>query len=231
MTTATAPTPAPHFRGHFSGRLGRHRIPIVFWAAFLAIGAIAAGIIALVAPSGVLPACKPYAPCGAPPKRVAPLVNTSTWASSTLGYKLNYDASTWSVSDESSDGVTLSYSDGTALLQIQGVQSADAGAALGAKLSSLKGNLHALTTDADPKDTLLGPNVGLRAGDGGAFTGNLQTPQGVTPVWIDAMSSTDGHVAIVGTLISQNHPGSDAQNSVAGDADNVLKSVTWAGGS
>jgi hypothetical protein len=229
MTTAAAPAPAPRLRGHASGRLGRRTL-IVFGGVFLVVAAIAAGIIALVAPAGLVPACKPYAPCGAPPKRVAPLVNTSTWGSTTLGFKLNYDSSTWTVSDESPDGVTLSYGDGTALLQVQGVMTADAGGALSAKLSSLKGNLLGLSTDADPKDTLLGPNVGLRPGDGGAFTANLQTPQGVTPVWVDAMSSTDGHVAIVATLLSQHHPGSDEQSSVTGDADNVLKSVTWGGG-
>jgi hypothetical protein len=221
---------SPHRGGGIGGRLGRRRLLIAFGVGLLAVCGLAAAIAALAAPSTVTPTCKPYEPCGKPPKLEKPLLNNRVWRSSALGFTLEYSADVWRISQESSESVVLVTKDNLETLSFVGRRGSDSSPQklLDDQLSFLRENLIGLTGDRDPEHLLLGTNVGLRPGPGGAYGATFASTQGLAkPYAVDVMSAGDGRVSIVATLLFESDIPPDTRQTILARADEVGKTVEW----
>ncbi len=229
-------------RGAFHGRLAAeraghhsgHRRVLVYGSA-LAV-AIGAGFViaALASPGPPKPRCKSHRQCGAPP--IAPQVVAPTfpgytpWQSSGLGYSLRYQSGQWQVAQQSADGVELQSPDGSSILLVQGVKSAQASTALHQQISNLQGQLLGLAADTNASDVLTGqPEVGLRPGPGGAYTATISSPQGPqAPVDLAVMAAADGDVTVVVTAVAP-ADNQDQRAAAYQGADDVIDSIQWQG--
>ena len=226
-------------RGAFGGRLapgaahraGRRHL-LVYTVAFAAVGGIAVAIAAIAAPSAPKPRCKPGVPCGAPPilaHATIALPGYTPWQSTGLGFALRYRADRWSVASQSADGVELQKSDGSGLVVVDAVPSSrySAAALRTAKLDSLKGQLLGLAVDSEPRDQLLGTNVGFAPGPGGVYKATISSPQGPqTPVDVAIVAATRGGLSIAAVTIG---PADDvkARRAVYQGADDIINSIQW----
>jgi hypothetical protein len=216
--------------GGIGGRIGRRRLLIAFGAGLLVVAGLAAALAALAAPSSIKPTCKPFEPCGKPPKLAMPLVNNQVWRSSALGFTLEYSADAWHLSQESPQGVVLTTPDNLATVSVVGARASDFSpqALLEDRLAFFRRNLVGVREDADPEHTLLGTNVGLRPGPGGAFGATLASAQGLaTPMAVDVMSAGDRGVSIVATLVFESDIKPQTRFGILQNADEVFKTVEW----
>jgi hypothetical protein len=96
------------------------------------------------------------------------------------------------------------------------------------ELDSLRGRYVSLVADPDPAAELLGTNVGLRPGPGGAYVGTRKAPSGLqVQDSIAVMAAGDGRVSVVGS-VSTSTPSPGERAFLYKRADAVLKSVAWA---
>jgi hypothetical protein len=225
-----APARSARRGGGIGGRIGRRRLLIVFGAGLLVVAGLAAAIAALAAPSPIKPTCKPFEPCGKPPKLAKPLVNNQVWRSSALGFTLEYSADVWRVSQEGPQGVVIVLPDNLATVTVVGARASDFSpqALLDDRLSFFRRNLVGLREDNDDDHRLLGTNVGLRPGPGGAYGATLASAQGLaTPVAVDVMSAGDRGVSIVATLVFESGIKPETRLGILQNADEVFKTVVW----
>lgn len=221
----------PHLRAISHGRLG-HRVHGLFAVAFGVILAIAAGISALTAPSRP-PQCATGRPCGSPPSVSSPLANETVWRSSQYGFTLEYPGDLLSVVRQTGGGLELGaqLKDGTvAAIIVRGAPVSESPSH--AVLTQL-GDLHGVTqiaSDPDPANTLLGSGVGHRAGTGGAYTGALSAPQGVSQAEsIASQAASNGRVTITATVVAAS-PDAGPHHGVYQVADAIVNSVKWSTG-
>jgi hypothetical protein len=153
----------------------------------------------------------------------------ATWHSRALGYSLRYDAAHWHVIKQDPAGLTLQASDGFSELTITGVPASRASASALAKqrIAALEHQLLGVTTDPDPADRILGPEIGLRPGIAGAFTGTVTAPQGPqTPVLIALMGAGDRQLSLVVTAIASAE-NDDQRTAAYVRADDIVNSIQW----
>jgi ribosomal protein L32 len=217
---------------------GRRRL-IGYGIALAAVVGIGFLVAELTKPTPPPPPCNPHVECGAPPivsqaiaaDALFAFGGYTAWHSSGLGYALRYKNIDWKVGNQTANGVELESADGFSVLLVQGVLSSQASASqlLSGQLSSLSGQLLGLSRDSSPADDLLGTQVGLRSGPGGAYVGTISSPQGPqTPVAIAAQAASDGHVTIVATVIAPGDNDKD-RHAVYQRADDVINSIQWGG--
>ncbi len=193
--------------------------------------AVALAVSALAEPPTPAARCKLGVPCGSPPILARALYTTfpgfNTWQSSKYGYALRYNSQQWSVARQGATGVQLQTNDGSGLLAITAAGTASPQALLNAETSSLQGQLLGFTSDNDPRDQLLGTNVGLRPGPGAVYTGTISSPQGPeAPVAIAIVAAAKNGVTIAAaTIASADDPGSRA--AVYQQADDIIDSIVW----
>ncbi len=226
--------PAP---GEFAGRLAaepgrrrsRHRRLLVYGAALIAVVGVAFAVGAFAARPGPTAPCKRAALCGNPPvlAHVAlAFPGDTVWQSSDLGFSLRYPDSSWKVASQNANAVELQFSDGSVLTVNAAPATTSPAALIAAKLSSLGGQLLGLAADTDGADRLLGTNVGLIPGPGGAYTATITTPQGPqTPVHVAIVAAINANVTIVATVITPDNLG--FSSPVAQRADDILDSIVF----
>jgi hypothetical protein len=228
--SAAAAAAGPPARGAVAPRLGRRRLLILFGIGIAAVAGIAALIAALAAPGQPAPLCKPYTPCGQPPKVEHALVNNAVWRSPALGYSLEYPKEVLHVASETPDGVVLEPPNQVVTYTVRGKRRSEASpqALFDDQVSFLKGNFVGLTADTDPAHELLGTNVGLVPGPGGVYGGVDGSPQGLSkPREVDVMAAGDGHVSVVVTASFGTDVSPDTRNTILQTGDEVFKSVQW----
>jgi hypothetical protein len=228
--SAAAAAAGPPARGAVQPRLGRRRLLIFFAIGLAAVAGIAALIAALAAPGQPAPLCKPYTPCGQPPKVEHALVNNAVWRSPVLGYSLEYPKEVLHVDSETGDGVVLTTPNKVVTYTVRGKPQSEASpqALFDDRISFLKGNLVGLTADTDPAHELLGSNVGLVPGPGGVYGGTSAAPQGISkPQEVEVMASGDGRVSVVVTALFGTDVKPETRDAILQLGDEVFKSVQW----
>lgn len=115
-------------------------------------------------------------------------------------------------------------------LVIQGAAHAtDPATLVASEVGSLKSNVLGLAQDPTRADQILGPEVGYRYGAGGAYTGAIDSPQGVTDqVFVTVQAATSNSLGVVVTTLSTETTGS-VRRQMYGLADEVLNTVSWPG--
>ena len=212
-------------RGTSEGRTSRLAAVLVFGAALASALGAAAALAAIVAAPAPRPLCRPYQPCGRPPIAGAPLVNGVVWRSPDLGFAVEYDADHWHADAQTGDSLTLT-TDPDTTLALRGSRGSPRDV-LHDQLSSLSSTFLGFTRDPAPENQLLGTNIGLRPGPGGAYIGTLRSPQGsAVQDSMAVMAASDGSVSIVATVVT-GAASPDEKARVFGLADQVLKSVAW----
>jgi hypothetical protein len=230
VSAAAAAAAGPPARGAVQPRLGRRRLLILFGIGIAAVAGIAALIAALAEPGQPAPLCKPYTPCGQPPKVEHALVNNAVWRSSSLGYSLEYPKEVLHVASETPDGVVLEPGNKVVTYTVRGKRESEASpqALFDDQISFLKGNLVGLAADTDPAHELLGTNVGLVPGPGGVYGGVEAAPQGIgKPKELDVMAAGDGQVSVVVTANFGTDVKPDTRDAILQLGDEVFKSVQW----
>lgn len=211
-------------------RLARRRLVLIFAGAFALVVVVAIVLAALLAPDPPKGPCPEDEPCGAPPS-APPLVNLKVWRSSELGFTLEYSDKYWDVQDEGPRGVRLGSTQGNYALVISGVPRAerDPQAAFDAALDDAKERVLAVAEDTEPAHKLLAPAIGIDSGVGGAYRGNLDTPQGTSvPVQLVLMAAGDPRVTISVTGATTDTDESSRGNFMS-HADSVLNTVRLPG--
>jgi hypothetical protein len=215
-------------RAPSTGRLGRRHVLAAFSVATGAVVGVAVGVVLLVAVNRSS-LCQPYKPCG-PVHAARPLVNETPWRSSQFGFSLQYAAGQGlTIIEQDPAGVQLTDPQGS-IFRVRG-SSQPPTAAIASELSSLRANISSLTSDTNPQDTLLGPNVGYQVGRGGAFTGTFNSPQGAggTTVNVAIQSAATGSVTITATAIYANQQGGMSVLGEQQTGDQIFNTVQWAG--
>ena len=198
-------------RGHRGGRMGRG----ILIGVFAGVLAVVLGITAArrdqvrSAPAEVgLPgaALRPAAEAhrrkgspGAPPP--APALHNFKPFTSPAGYELEFNPNLWTITDQNDSDVALELSINgiSAVVQIRsepfsGDTSADA-AAVDARQNALGKDVLGLAADTKPADQILEPAVGYQSGEGAAFSGVADTPQGPgSPVAVVITAAHDDHL-------------------------------------
>lgn len=230
MSAASAAAAGPPARGAARPRLGRRRLLIAFGIGVAAIAGIAALVAALSAPGTPAPLCKPYIPCGPPPKVHHALVNNTVWRSSALGFSVEYPKDVLQVASDTPRGVVLDVPSHIATYVVRGAPAREASpkALYDDQVSKLGDDLTGLAADTDPAHTLLGSNVGLVPGPGGVFGGTLAPPQGLSRQQeADVMAAGDGQVSIVVTARFDSDVAPNVRDAILQLGDEVFKSVQW----
>lgn len=204
----------------------------MFGLTFALIVGVGVALTAGVAPSPHA-ACRPFHPCGVPPRVVRPLVALSVWRSPASAFSLEYDGSLFGIAQQDGAGVWLGirFKDGTSgLVIVRAEPGSSPAAAIGRRVNALKGTVTQLARDNNPANQLLGAGVGLRSGSGAVYKGVLAGPQGVSESDVVAIesASADG-VTITATVVAPaSHSG--PQSALYSLADQIINSVKWPGG-
>jgi hypothetical protein len=219
--TAAAPHPSPTRLATRSRVLG--------FAAFIVALALAAVVIRTIAPAKAQPRCAGATQCGQPPQLAAPLRNETVWRSTAFGFQLEYSPAQWRVSREGSAGLELTSRVAPVDLVIRGTAPGSPPALVGAQVSDLRGNVLGLTSDPVAANRILGPAVGYRYGAGGAYTGAIDSPQGVQDqALLTVTAASTSQLGIVVTTLTTETRAS-LRRQIYGLADSVINSVTWPG--
>lgn len=232
MSAASAAA-VPPARGSVGARLGHRRLLILFGVGIAAVAGIAAGIAALSAPGKPARLCRPYVPCGNPPKLEHELVNNAVWRSPTLGFSVQYPTQILQIADQTPESVTLTVPSHVVTYFVRGKRQSEASpqALFDDQVSFLKSNLSGLATDTDPGHVLLGSNVGLIPGPGGVYGGTSADPQGIShPQEADVMAAGDGNVSVVVTALLDSDVKPQTRDAILQLGDEVFKSVAWRSG-
>jgi hypothetical protein len=196
------------------------------------IGALV-GVLALTLLSTVLrqpvppaPSCPEVVNCGNPPLGPG-LVTGTLWRSADLGFTIEFSPGLWEVADEDGRNLKLVFRDSRflAYIWVQGVNASEATPQelLERRVDDLGRGILGLA-DVEPKDRLLGPNVGYVDGPGGAFAGTADTPQGPgSPVAVAVMAATDGRVSAVVSIVTD----TPARTFAFGKADSVFNTFLF----
>jgi hypothetical protein len=226
--------------GGFAGRLGaevrgrrsgRRRL-LVYAVGLTAIVAAAFVVGALAAPAAPKPNCARGVECGSPPvvaHRAFAFPGYTAWQSSGFGYSLRYNDTDWSIANQDATNLELQAGDGFSVLVVRAVPESQTTptALLDQQISLLQGQLLGFTRDSDPRDQLLGTNVGLIPGPGGVYTGTIASPQGPqAPVSAAIVAAGNGSISIAVTVIV---PGNNAGDKAAvyQRADDIIDSIDW----
>jgi Pro-kumamolisin, activation domain/Subtilase family len=215
--------PYDDLRARSSGRHG----PRTILGAFATIFALIIGVNILISLLDAVAQSLCTGPQCGPPVASKPVADNTVWRSAQYGYSLEYPGALLSVAQQKSYGVELSSGPLTLLFSATPGGSSGVPAALAAQLSALKSNIFDLTRAGDQ---LLGPSVGFASGQGGAYTGNTSSAQGVTnPMYIDIQAANRGGLTIVSTAVISKS--ASATDRMAADqlADLVINSVEWPG--
>jgi hypothetical protein len=206
----------------------RHRAAA--FAVFLGLTALAAVIVAAIAPPKLQARCSGTKPCGVPPTLAQPLHSEKVWRSSALGFALEYSPQNWTVGQQGPAGIELESRVVPLDLTIQGApQATNPAALLATELGKLKSNILGLTQDPSTADQILGPEVGYHYGAGGAYTGAIDSPQGVSDqVFVTVLAATSNSLGVVVTTLSTETSTSNRRKDYS-IADEVLNTVTWPG--
>ena len=153
-------------------------------------------------------------------------MNGAVWQSPSLGFAVEYDAARWQVDSQTADSLTLTTKGPDTTLTLRGSRNSP-GDLLSDELSSLATTFLGFGRDPAPENELLGTNVGLRPGPGGAYIGTRTGPQGsAVQESMAVMAATDGSVSVVATVVT-GAAFPDERAHAFGLADQVLKSVAW----
>ena len=217
MSVAVPPAPPPpiYSRGEHHGRIGRHRVLVIFVGVLVVGVVIATLLVKGNAPPAPQPVC-PTLPCGKPPtpptSTAAAFVPGTPFTSSKYGYRFDFDPRFWKITSRDASEVELAIS-GSVILTLQGHAPSEGTPEelMSARADDLPLNLVSLTQDATTADRVLGPAVGYRRGVGEVLTGALDTAQGPgAPVDVLVMAATDGRVTVVMTLVCLHSVKADA---------------------
>ena len=237
--SAVAGTPHPD-RGSVQSRLMQWRIVVVFVGLFVVISAVAVLIALLAKPTPIKPVCPKHKVCVHPPRggRVPPLELSSSprlefwqaFVNSALGYRFEYP-SQLVTTDVTTTSVTVKPpSDNAALIvTFEGAPSSQAtpDQLLNDRLNGLRGEIPNLTENNIGAEQILGPEVGYRAGVGGFYQGDLDSPSGlVAPSDVAVMAASDGSETIAVSVISANR---DNTGELFGFADILLSTLRFRG--
>jgi Pro-kumamolisin, activation domain/Subtilase family len=218
-------SPYDDFRGRGHGRFGPRKIVGMFVTIFVLIVAVNV-VVSLLAAVAQSLCTGPQ--CG-PPVVSKPVADNQVWRSSRYGYSLEYPGAALSVAQQTSYGVELS---GPVTLLFSATPGGPSAvpAAVAAQVSALKPNVFDLARATQAADQLLGPSVGFVSGQGGAYTGNSSSAQGVTkPLYIDVQAASHGGLTIVATAVTSKDLGATDRMAADQLADLVINSVEWPG--
>jgi hypothetical protein len=225
--------PAREWRGgHRANNFGERRIMIVFAILFLVLAGVAVLIAVLREPPAPKPVCpsnkpctRPVGPVGLPQADVSSspaLVFKQAFTSQALGYRVEYP-SLLSTANETPTGVTLlPTGNAPVVLAFDGAASSAATPAqlLNSAVSSLQAKIPDIQISNDAAEQILAPALGERAGVGGFYQGNFDSPSGiVAPVDIAILASSDGQETITVAVISTDRSQTD---HVFGFADQAV---------
>jgi hypothetical protein len=204
----------------------------VYAVGLTAIVAAAFVVGALAAPAAPKPNCARGVECGSPPvvaHRAFAFPGYTAWQSSGFGYSLRYNDTDWSIANQDATNLELQAGDGFSVLVVRAVPESQTTptALLDQQISVLQGQLLGFTRDSDPRDQLLGTNVGLIPGPGGVYTGTIASPQGPqAPVSAAIVAAGNGSISIAVTVIV---PGNNAGDKAAvyQRADDIIDSIDW----
>ncbi len=193
-------------RGSAGSRLRNGRMLVIFAGVFALLvvgGALAVsltghgGEVAIDCPKGRL--------CSNPPEG-EPLVNGAVYRSSALGFEIEYSEDLWKVASQGEDFVEFNPVDAPGLMRVRiegrPVAEASAQALFDEQLDTVQTNFVGLSEDTDPPDVVHGPAVGYVDGVGGAYTGGIDTPQGVLDGSAVVLAAGDEDVTLAVTLIT-----------------------------
>jgi hypothetical protein len=187
MVTSATARPTPPWLGEVGTRLGPRRQPAVLAGGLAAVVLIAL-LLSLVRggtsqPVPPLP-CPVSGPCANPPTAPA-FVELATWRSSEFGYHLSYDKLSWSISGQSPRWVQLSWKgnpdDKNSFVIIDAVPASERSPAalMQADRDYVAKFALFINPDPEPAHRVLGAQIGLQDGVGGAFYGRTNAAQGV----------------------------------------------------
>jgi hypothetical protein len=208
--------------GDSASRFSQLQIIGVFVALFLILTAAAVLYVALAAPATPKSVCPLHRECANPPRKTglpsfaslsAPLqVGNGVYVSPSLGYRIEYPTQ-FQVAKKTATGIELVSPNGTFIVLIAGVTATQATPKqlMARTLSDLGSSIPDLQADSNVSAQILSPALAGRAGVGGFYQGNLQSPSGlVSPADVALVAATDEHQTIVAAAVSANRSQSDA---------------------
>ena len=159
----------------------------------------------------------------------AKLAHGAGWASSALGFTLEYDDGIWSLEDQGSNGLYLVAANGNVAVTVVGYPAGDVSPrdAFQREVNRLRDTILGLTEEPDDARKLPGtPVIGYEPGVGTVFTGTLNSPQGPGPnVSVAVLAATDSQVTILVNVIAIDSLREPAFSA----ADSILNTVRWPG--
>jgi len=226
VSVAAPPAPAP--RGSIATRIDRKVL----------LGIVAGGLAGLLVVSAlVLVLRKPGAPASScsgslcPPQPGSPgLVSLTSWKSD-LGFLVEYDDSSWTVS--SNDGTNLKLQQdpgfGDLAVWVQGFRAGEGSPSdlIGKQLDGMQDSVVGLARDDDPADKILGPMVGFVNATGATYQGTARNSSGPGgSEWVYVLAATDGKITVV---VSASSTESDYQKraQALNGADTILDYVRF----
>jgi len=242
-------------------RLPRDRFLGIFVAAVMLVLVVAVIAVIAAGPGDPLPPCDPTAgTCGAPPgggsdasprPSGAPpspqpvpsgeaVVNGIVWASTELGFTVEYDPYTWEVSRESGTDLVLGYRYGDASVLFEGAPADEQSPsqAIERRLGVMRKSYPDATVDVDAYDAVLGAHVGFVHAEGQSYFGHSTDTDGLpnTPAGWTIIAASDGRVT-VGVMVGSTNPDellneeTTRQDEIRIEADRLMKTFTWGHGS
>ena len=157
------------------------------------------------------------------------LVHGTSWASSALGFTLEYDEGIWSLENEGSNGLYLIAANGNVAVTVVGYPAGEVSPrdAFQREVNRLGDTVLGLTEEPDEARKLPGtPVIGYEPGVGTAFTGTLNSPQGPgSNVSVAVLAATDSQITIVVNVITID----SLREPAFAAADSILNTVHWPG--
>ena len=202
--------------GERPSRSGQVRIVAVFVALFMILAAPAVLFAALEAPAAPRSVCPLHRQCVNPPRKTglpsfaalsAPLqIGGKVFVSSGLGYRIEFPAQ-FTVGSKTANGIELVSPNGAFIVLLQGVTAGQATPRqlMAQTLNALHSSIPDLQPDAASNVQILAPALAGRAGVGGFYQGNFDSPSGpVSPADVAVLAAGDGHQTIAVAAICAN---------------------------
>jgi hypothetical protein len=166
-------------------------------------------------------------PLPRPASDAAPYRAGTVWRSSAWGFSFEFDDDTWTISEESANGVQLRAGRGNVSLSIGAFPAGDRSPqqVFEDEKARLADVILGFTPEPDPFLALPGiPNIGYRVGFGGAFAGTINSPQGPTVnVSIAILTAGDDQKTVLVSLVTV----SQLRPPAFSVSDSILNTFRW----
>jgi hypothetical protein len=199
------PSGSPRPSGHAGARLHRWKIVVLAVIGLAIVAGVAIAVLVANEPSEPEAPCKPGVPCLLA-RDPGTLSLGKTWVSRDLGYSFEYPGFlTVSSSDGRSAQLGVKTTSGYEIqIWVTGARAADSSVdeLVTARQDALNQRVLGLSEADGSPDRIMAPGLGFLRGDGGAFTGTLDSPTGPSsPADVAILAAGDGRTNVVLSIL------------------------------